>query len=167
MQAPVRTIFVNASQHADGNTVRMGQRILGGVPHERLDLVDYRIDSLGQRSAGDQFELVEAAIRQADTIIFGTPVYWHTVSGSLKVLLERLSQGSSDLADKRLVFFFQGSGPTPESVAQMEYMMRRFAEVMGMRLVSIASDAVSVGQVNALLRGASQSLLDVQWRNYY
>jgi len=88
-------------------------------------------------------------------IVFGTPVYWHTVSGSLKVLLERLSQGSSVLAGKRLVFCYQGSGPTPESVAQMEYMMGRFAEVMGMQLVGIASDAASVRRVNARLRSTA------------
>ena len=71
------------------------------------------------------------------------------------MLLERLSQNMPDLSGKRLVFFFQGSGPTPESVAQMEYMMRRFAEVMGMRLVGIASDAASIRQGNALLRSAT------------
>lgn len=155
MQTPIRTIFVNASQHADGSTTRMGWRILSGVPYGQLDLVDYRIDPLGRRSEDDQFELVEAVLQRAETIVFGTPVYWHTVSGSLKVLLERLSQDVPDLSGKRLVFFFQGSGPTPESVAQMEYMMRRFAEVMGMRLVGIASDAASIRQVNALLRSAT------------
>ena len=59
-----------------------------------------------------------------------------------------------DLSGKRLVFFFQGSGPTPESVAQMEYMMGRFAEVMGMPS-SIEALTVPIRQVNALLRSAT------------
>ena len=155
MRVPVKTVFVNASQHADGNTADMGRRLLAGVPYEQLDLVEYRIDALGQRTAGDQLEPVEAMLRRSETIVLGTPVYWHTVSGLLKVLLERLSQGSSVLAGKRLVFCYQGSGPTPESVAQMEYLMGRFAEVMGMQLVGIAADAASVRRVNARLRSTA------------
>lgn len=71
-------LFINASQNADGNTAKMGSTLLDGVDHDTLNLVDYRINQLGQHFDGDQFNDVVVAMEKADTIVIGTPVYWHT-----------------------------------------------------------------------------------------
>jgi len=79
-----KILFINGSENRDGNTSHMAKELLGNIPYDQLNLVDYRVDSLGQHFEGDQFSTVLNAMQQADIIIIGTPIYWHTMSGSLK-----------------------------------------------------------------------------------
>lgn len=147
-----KILFINASQHKDGNTVNMGKQILQGINYDQIDLVDYQINQLGQKNRGDQFDTVLSSMKETDIIVIGTPVYWHTVSGSLKVLLDRFYEYGSDLKNKKLIFFYQGSAPSTEARTQIEYMMTRFAKVMDMDLISIAKDSSSITKANAALK---------------
>lgn len=148
-------LFINASQNADGNTARMGATLLEGVDHDTLNLVDYRINQLGQTFNGDQFDEVVAAMERADTIVIGTPVYWHTMSGSLKTLIDRFYdlQGTNPLQGKKLYFFLQGSAPTEEAINQTEFIMTRVAEQTGMELVGMADNDAEIAELhNELVR---------------
>ncbi len=69
-----KIVFVNASEHAQRNTHRIGQRLLSGKDFSQLDLVNYKIYQIGQNYADDQFNEVLAKLKEADTIILGTPV---------------------------------------------------------------------------------------------
>ncbi|MEY8435269.1 flavodoxin family protein [Streptococcus hyointestinalis] len=146
-----KTLLINASQHKDGNTMQMGSEILQGIDHDTIHLVDYRVNSLGQAFSDEQFDVILSAMKKADTLVIGTPVYWHTVSGSLKVLIDRLSEHEADLSGKNLVFFYQGASPSEEAKTQMTYMMTRFADVMQMNLVTIATSG-QVTTANNLLK---------------
>ena len=68
----------------------MGADFLQGVDHDTLFLNNYKIYQLGQKYPDDQFKTVMDAIAQADTIVIGSPVYWHTMSGPLKTFIDRL-----------------------------------------------------------------------------
>lgn len=146
-------LFINASQHADGNTAKMGSTLLDGVDHDTLNLVDYRINQLGQNFDGDQFNDVVAAMEKADTIVIGTPVYWHTMSGSLKTLIDRFYdlQGNNALQGKKLYFFMQGSAPTEEAINQTEFIMTRVASQMGMDLAGMADNDQEITNMHAEL----------------
>lgn len=146
-------LFINASQHADGNTAKMGSTLLDGVDHDTLNLVDYRINQLGQNFDGDQFNDVVAAMEKADTIVIGTPVYWHTMSGSLKTLIDRFYdlQGNNALQGKKLYFFIQGSAPTEEAINQTEFIMTRVASQMGMDLAGMADNDQEITNMHAEL----------------
>ena len=135
-------LFINASQNADGNTAKMGSTLLDGVDHDTLNLVDYRINQLGQHFDGDQFNDVVVAMEKADTIVIGTPVYWHTMSSSLKTLIDRFYdlQGNNTLQGKKLYFFMQGSAPTEEAINQTEFIMARVASQTGMDLAGMADN---------------------------
>lgn len=135
-------LFINASQHTDGNTARMGEDLLDGIDHDTLNLVDYRVNQLGQNFEGDQFEEIISAMSKADKIVIGTPVYWHTMSGSLKTLIDRFYdlQGDNRLAGKELYFFLQGSAPTEEAINQTEFIMTRVVEQTDMNLVGMADN---------------------------
>ncbi|WGN88805.1 flavodoxin family protein [Ligilactobacillus faecis] len=133
-----KIVFVNASEHAQGNTHRIGQRLLSGKDFSQLDLVNYKIYQIGQNYADDQFNEVLAKLKEADTIILGTPVYWHAMSGYLKVLLERLSQQADPtaLAGKKVAVFVQGAAPS-DTIKPTKAIVKRFAKVAQMQYIEM------------------------------
>ena len=135
-------LFINASQHTNGNTARMGETLLDGIDHDTLNLINYQMNQLGQNFEGDQFNNIISAIEKADTIVIGTPIYWHTMSGSLKTFIDRLYdlQNDNALQGKKLYFFLQGSAPTEDDIAQVEFIMSRVASQTGMDLIGSASN---------------------------
>lgn len=84
-----KVLFINTSRDPNGNTYKMGEAFLAGVPHDTLFLNDYKVYQLGQHYDDDRLTDVLAATEQADTIVIGTPVYWHTMSGALKTFIDR------------------------------------------------------------------------------
>ena len=145
-QMKTKVLFINASENRDGNTSRMAKSLLGNTPYDQLNLVDYRVDSLGQHFDGDQFDVVLKAMQQADVIVIGTPVYWHTMSGSLKNVIDRMYtvRNNANLTGKQMYFITQGTAPTPESIQQLKWTMNRFGEYFGMDVKGLAANDVEV-----------------------
>lgn len=137
------TLFINASPNRDGNTATLAHELIGDVPYTTLDLVDYTVYPYGQGDrADDQFADVVAAIRGADDIVVGSPMYWHSMSGMLRNVLDRtygaIDEGS--LSGKRLWFVFQGAAPTREQLDAGEFTMSRYAALYGMKYMGMVSD---------------------------
>lgn len=145
-QMKTKVLFINASENRDGNTSRMAKSLLGNTPYDQLNLVDYRVDSLGQNFEGDQFDVVLKAMQQADIIVIGTPVYWHTMSGSLKNVIDRMYtvRNNANLTGKQMYFIAQGTAPTPESIQQLKWTMNRFGEYFGMDVKGLAANDAEV-----------------------
>ena len=145
-QMKTKVLFINASENRDGNTSRMVKSLLGNTPYDQLNLVDYRVDSLGQHFDGDQFDVVLKAMQQADVIVIGTPVYWHTMSGSLKNVIDRMYtvRNNANLTGKQMYFITQGTVPTPESIQQLKWTMNRFGEYFGMDVKGLAANDAEV-----------------------
>lgn len=133
-----KIVFVNASEHARGNTHQVGQRLLSPKEFDQLDLVNYKIYQIGQNYADDQFNEVLTKLKEADTIVLGTPVYWHAMSGYLKVLLERLSQQDDPtaLAGKKVAVFVQGADPS-DTIKPTKDIIKRFAKVARMQYIEV------------------------------
>lgn len=142
-QMKTKILFINASENRDGNTSHMAKQLLGDMPYDQLNLVDYRVDSLGQKFEGDQFDIVLTAMQQADIIVIGTPVYWHTMSGSLKNVMDRMYtvRNNAGLRGKQMYFITQGTAPTPESIQQLKWTMNRFGEYFGMSVKGMAANS--------------------------
>lgn len=126
----------------DGNTSALGRELLKGHDFDQLDLVDYKVYDYGQRFDDDQFDEVLARFKQADTIVLGSPVYWHDLSGMVRNLLDRfygpVAEGS--MAGKRLFFVFQGAALTPAMLERAEYTVSRFAGLYGMEYMGMAAN---------------------------
>lgn len=148
-QMKTKVLFINASENRDGNTSRMAKSLLGNTPYDQLNLVDYRVDSLGQHFDGDQFDVVLKAMQQADVIVIGTPVYWHTMSGSLKNVIDRMYtvRNNANLTGKQMYFITQGTAPTPESINQLKWIMNRFGEYFGMDVKGLAANDTEVTEL--------------------
>lgn len=96
--------------------------------------MDYKIYSYGQNFEDDQLDEVIEQMKQADTIVIGSPLYWHSMSGAIRNVLDRF-YGYVDeclLQGKDMYFVFQGYAPTKEQLAAGEYTMSRFAKLYGM-----------------------------------
>lgn len=151
-----KILFVNTSHRPDGNTYKMGESFLAGIPHDTLFLNDYKIYQLGQHYDDDQLAAVLAAMEQADTIVIGTPVYWHTMSGALKTFIDRLYELDKPvkaLAGKTLYFLMQGVGPSETTIEQLPYIMSRIAARYDMEYMGAATDPDDLTALQAVLHG--------------
>lgn len=137
------TLFINGSPNKNGNTSELAAKLLAGKEYKTLDLVDYKLYSYGQKFEDDQFDEIVAAMKAADTVIIGSPVYWHSMSGSVRNLIDRfygpISQG--ELPGRKLVFLFQGAAPEPWMLEKAEYTMSRFARMYGMDYLGMATSS--------------------------
>lgn len=126
-------LFINASPNKEGNTVRLAKKLLSNVKYETLNLIDYKIYAYGQDYADDQFDEVVFKIRQADTIIMGSPLYWHNICGLMRNFLDRcygpVRQG--EFSGKKLYFIIQGASPEQWQLEACEFTMTRFAKLYG------------------------------------
>ena len=116
-------LFINGSPNKNGNTAALAAELLKGHKYETLNLTDYTIGAYGQNLPGDGLDAVIGAMKQADTIVIGSPLYWHNICGSVRNVLDRfygkVEDGSLDAG---------------------EYTMKRFAGLYGMTYGGMATN---------------------------
>lgn len=88
----MNVLFINASPNKEGVTVKWAAKVLAGITYESLHLVDFTINQLGQVREEDEFQQVMAAVKHADCLVIGTPIYWWDVSGLLKTFIDRWTE---------------------------------------------------------------------------
>jgi multimeric flavodoxin WrbA len=102
----MQVLGIMSSARRDGNTndlldVVLGAAAAGGAATEKIVLADYRVEHIGNCqvcktqgrcvNAADDFRPLMDKVFAADVIVFGSPVYWYSVAGRLKVFLDRWS----------------------------------------------------------------------------
>lgn len=135
-------LFINGSPNRNGNTAAMAHRLLSGKECETLHLVDYKIYPLGQSFADDQSDEVMQKITAADILVMGSPVYWHSMTGLFRTLLDRIYESSykHQLRGKDLYFIFQGAGPSSAMLEAGNYTMGIFCRLFGLNYKGMATD---------------------------
>ena len=145
-------LFINGGEKG-GSTSALGRELVKGRDFDQIDLVEYKVYDYGQSFDDDQFDEVLARFKQADTIVLGSPVYWHDLSGMVRNLLDRfygpVPEGS--MAGKRLFFVFQGAAPTPAMLERAEYTVSRFAGLYGMEYMGMATNAHEAAELASRL----------------
>ena len=144
-------LFINGSPNKHGNTASLAAVLLNGREYKTLNLTDYTIGAYGQQFPGDGLDTVIAAMEKADTIVIGSPLYWHNICGSVRNVLDRFygKLESGELSGRRLYFVFQGAAPEKWMLEAGEYTMRRFANLYGMTYGGMATgkaDAAKLGK---------------------
>ena len=130
----MKILLINGSPNKNGQTMTLAHQFLKDKEYQTLHLVDYKIYSYGQKFEDDQFDEVVFQMSQSDMIVIGSPVYWHSMSGAIRNLLDRF-YGYVDenlLKGKDMYFIFQGYAPTAKQLEAGEYTMKRFASLYGM-----------------------------------
>lgn len=88
------TVILQASSKSKGDTYTIINYL--NVNNE-FDIIDLKTKNIGHfdyefNNTDDDFiSLMSQIIKEYDTIIFVTPVYWYSMSGILKVFFDRLS----------------------------------------------------------------------------
>lgn len=88
------TVILQASSNSFGNTSKIVQYL---NKNNQFDIIDLKTKNIGTfeydfSNADDDFiPLMEEIIAKYNTIIFATPVYWYSMSATLKLFFDRLS----------------------------------------------------------------------------
>ena len=138
-----KILFINGSPDKNGNTARLAHLFLKSHDYDTLNLVDLKIYSYGQHFADDQYQEVIRAISSHEVIVVGSPMYWHSMSGAVRNVLDR-AYGivmNGQFAGRKLFFLFQGAAPTDEQLDAGEYTMSRFASLYGLDYQGMASNS--------------------------
>lgn len=131
-----KILFINSSPNKNGNTAKMAKKLLKDQDYQQLDLVDYKLYTLGQNFPDDEFNKVYEKMLDADVLVIGTPVYWYSMSASLRALLDRLYEvvHGNELSGKDLYFIIQGAAFMQEILSLCDYIMSRFLYVVSFKL---------------------------------
>lgn len=145
------TLFINGSPNKKGNTAALATALLQGKECITLNLPDYQIGCYGQQLPSNQLDEVLQAIEHADTILIGSPLYWHNICGSVRNLLDRFygKIEKGHFVGKKLYFLFQGAAPEEWMLEAGEYTVKRFASLYGMSYCGMAasrSEAEKLGK---------------------
>jgi len=134
-------LFINGSPNRNGHTAAMAKRLLAGKEYETLNLIDYKIYPLGQSFEDDQFEAVIQKMLEADVLVMGSPVYWHSMTGQFRILLDRIYESPlrHQLRGKDLYFLFQGAGPSSAMLEAGNYTMGIFCHLFGLQYRGMAT----------------------------
>ena len=146
-------LFINGSPNKNGTTASFAKTLLTGKEYDTLHLVDCKIYSYGQSFDDDEFTKVLNAMRQADTIVIGSPVYWHNLSGAVRNLLDRLYGALSrkDLSGKKLFLLFQGAAPEKWMIEAGEYSISTFARLYGLQYMGMATTSSEAKKLSGKL----------------
>lgn len=146
-------LFINGSPNKNGNTAALAAELLKDHEYETLNLTDYTIGAYGQNLPSDGLDTVIGAMKQADTIVIGSPLYWHNICGSVRNVLDRFygKVESGELSGHKLYFVFQGAAPEQWMLEAGEYTMKRFAVLYGMSYGGMATNKAEAEKLNKTL----------------
>lgn len=135
-------LFINGSPNKNGNTASLAKEMLSGKEYRTLNLVDYKIGSYGQKFEEDQLDEVIAAMKAAEVVVIGSPLYWHNICGSVRNVLDRFYGlvDDGELYGRKFYFLFQGASPEKWMMEAGEYTMKRFANLYGMQWGGMATN---------------------------
>lgn len=138
-----KIIFINSSPYKDGNTGRIGAELLKNIEHKTIQMSEYKISQYGAVYEDDQIKEFLSELKDADTLVIGSPVYWYTVGGILKTFIDRLYllPEAEVLKGKELYFFAQGSAPDEGTVKTITHLVERVATLMEMDLKGVVVDS--------------------------
>lgn len=88
----------------DGNTEILTEQAIKGLEveriylnnHEILPIVDQRHSNDGFKEVYDDYNSIIDRILPHDILIFSTPIYWYSMSGTMKNFIDRWSQTFRD-----------------------------------------------------------------------
>tara|TARA_R110002073_G_scaffold306012_5_gene475184 strand:+ start:29409 stop:29921 length:513 start_codon:yes stop_codon:yes gene_type:complete len=89
-----KKLIIKGSSRKDGNTKKVIDYLNKNNNFDIVDLLDYHIgpfDYQNKNHTDDFLPLMEKIITEYDTIVFASPVYWYSMSGTMKIFFDRIS----------------------------------------------------------------------------
>jgi len=117
----MKRIIVQGSSRNNGNTSKIVEVLQTQLECDLMNLCDYKIGqyNYGNKNHEDDFLPLMREIVTYDVILFATPVYWYSMSGTLKTFFDRITdclkedkETGRKLRGKNLAAINCGSDPT-------------------------------------------------------
>ena len=97
------TMLVGSSRRG-GNSELLADFVIRDIEHEKVYIKDLHIRPIedlrhttnGFQAVNDDYDRVVEVIMKSDVLIFATPIYWYSMSGLMKNMIDRLSQAIRD-----------------------------------------------------------------------
>ncbi len=97
------TSFIGSTR-PNGNTEILTDIVMKDIEHTKIYLKDLNIkpihdlrhDVNGFQPVEDDYDQIIQALIESDLLVFSTPVYWYTMSGLMKNMIDRISQAIRD-----------------------------------------------------------------------
>lgn len=89
-----KTLIILGSARGDGNTAQATRTLKESTGGKILDLLDHRIapfDYGNDYPVGDEFTALIKRVIIYDRLILASPVYWYSMSGPMKMFLDRFT----------------------------------------------------------------------------
>ncbi len=137
-----KILFMNASPNKDGATNRIAEELLKNKEYTKMQMSDYDVSQYGAVRDNDQIKDMLNIIKDYDTLVIGTPVYFYTVSGILKTFIDRLYllKEADVLKGKKVYFFAQGYRPDEETEKTIVHLMNNASHVINIDLKQVIVD---------------------------
>lgn len=87
-------VVIQGSSRSNGDTSKFVKHILASRDWQHVDLLQYTIghfDYAFNNKSDDFLPLIKDLILKHDHFVFASPVYWYSMSGVMKVFLDRFS----------------------------------------------------------------------------
>lgn len=81
---------MNDSPNRNGATNSIAEKLLENKDYTKMQMSDYDVSQYGVVRSNDQIREMLNIIKDYDTLVIGSPIYFYTVSGILKTFIDRL-----------------------------------------------------------------------------
>ncbi|MDI7743823.1 flavodoxin family protein [Lysinibacillus fusiformis] len=168
---------IYGSTRENGNTEWLTEEVINGLPVEKFYLREYNIlpikderhTDTGFQEVPDHYGELIGKILKHDVFIFSTPVYWYSMSGTMKLFIDRWSQTlrdknhpnfREDLAKKSAyVIAVGGDKPTIKAlpmIQQFQYICDFFGMTLESYLIGKASKPGEIQQDTKAIAAAGE-----------
>ncbi len=174
---------IYGSTRDKGNTEWLTEEVINGVPVEKFYLREYNILPIkderhseeGFQEVLDDYSALIGKILKHDVLIFSTPVYWYSMSGTMKLFIDRWSQTlrdknhpnfREDLAKKSAyVIAVGGDRPTIKAlpmIQQFQYICDFFGMTLESYVIGKASKPGEIQKDTKAITAAHEMRLALQ-----
>ena len=130
-----KVVIFNGSPRKNGYTAKLLDRVANGAKSKGAEIIEFDLNDSGIRGCQgcyycrahdgcaiqDYLQPMYEAINEADAIIFGSPIYYHQITGQAKVWLDRTFPMLGGLGDfiprhpgKKVITIFAQGGADPK-----------------------------------------------------
>ncbi|TGB04906.1 flavodoxin family protein [Halobacillus salinus] len=96
----MKIAILDGGGRRDGNTQTLTERVVDGIEVSRFGLKEYDIHAIsderheedGFHAVDDDYDALMTEVMKHDVILFATPIYWYSMTATMKGFIDRWSQ---------------------------------------------------------------------------
>lgn len=135
-------LILNGSPTLDGNVVAMLDSFKRGLEKNNNKIIQYNIaymnvhDSIGvgSETINDDMNQIVLSLKEAEYVVFASPLYFYSFSGYLKNVIDRLA-GIEDIENKKLIVLVAMASDNQMSLKPLQEQSKLIADHLAWQLI--------------------------------